>query len=128
MMVSAGMPVISSRPRRWILFHSFSQLAEPDRVPLDIIVVDQVVGDEHVHQGQGQRPVRAGTDGNPLVGGAGGAGAGRVDHQHAGAFLRASCTNGHRCMLLVSVFVPHKRISSAWAKSAGAMPMLRPRV
>lgn len=42
--------------------------------------------------------------------------------------LRACCTKGHRCRLLVSVLLPGIRCGRAWAKASVAVPSAAPMV
>ncbi len=51
-------------------------------VRFDVAELDQVLGEQRVHDGEQQRRVGAGRDGQPLVGANGGGGADRVDDNH----------------------------------------------
>ena len=61
------------------------QLVIADRVLLDIIVIDQIFGDDHVDHAERQSGIGAGLDGDVPVGLLGRAGRDRIDHDHLGA-------------------------------------------
>ena len=66
---------------------AFGQLLEADRVGSHIVLVVEVGVDDLVHHAQREGAVGPGADGQPLVGGPGGAGAGRVDDDDACALF-----------------------------------------
>ena len=61
------------------------QLVIADRVLFDIIVIDQILGDDHVYHAERQGGIGAGLDGDVPVGLLGRAGRDRIDHDHLGA-------------------------------------------
>ena len=65
--------------------HALGQRLEAEGVSGNVIVVEQVFGDQHLHHRQRQRAVGAGHRGEVKVGLGGGLGAPRVDHHEARA-------------------------------------------
>ena len=55
-------------PRGWELLHVLSQLVEAEAPVLDEVVVVEILADDNVQNGQCERAVSAGDDGQPEVG------------------------------------------------------------
>ena len=73
---------------------AFGQLLEADRVGCHVLLVVQVGVDYFVHHAQREGAVGPGADGQPLVGGPGGACAGRVDDDDACALFACVLDEG----------------------------------
>ena len=65
--------------------HALLERFEADRIALDIVAVDQVLGDEDVHHAERERRVRAGQRRDVLAAFLGGQAAIRVDCDQLGA-------------------------------------------
>ncbi|CAB4921447.1 unannotated protein [freshwater metagenome] len=72
-------------PLRGVLLDPLGELGVADGELLDVVVVGQPLGDDHVRHRQGQRAVGARAQRDVLVGGGGRAGPHRVDHDDLGA-------------------------------------------
>lgn len=76
------------RGARWRpLAHAAGKLVKPHCVARYIIIIMELLGNDDVHHRQGQRAVRARTNGKPFVGGLGSARARRVDDKDARALF-----------------------------------------
>ena len=76
---------------RGVLPDAFDERLVAHRVPRDVVVIDQIVANHHVHHGERERGVAARSDLQMPIGGFGRACADRIDDDHRGpAFPRFS--------------------------------------
>ena len=69
---------------RRVLLHPLDKRVVADGVPGHVVVIDQIVADDHVHHGERERGVAAGPDLQVPVGGLGGAGPDGIDDDEPG--------------------------------------------
>ena len=87
------------RAGRRPLLQARRKLVETQRVTTHVVGVVKPLADDDVHNGQRQRAVGAGADGDPLVGGLGGARVGRVDDEDAAAGLARGLDEGPQMLV-----------------------------